>query len=108
VRRVDLRELQNGGFSQNAMLRDGDTVFIPRAESIYVYGQVKNPGAYQLQQKDSTVLQALSLAGGLTERGRSSGLRILRTVNGKEQSISVKLNDTVRPGDVIMVPERFF
>jgi polysaccharide export outer membrane protein len=108
VLRLDLRELQNGGFSQNVMLRDGDTIFVPRAESIYVYGQVKNPGAYALQHKDSTVLQALSLAGGITDRGRTSGLRILRTVNGKEQSISVKLTDAVKPGDVIMVPERFF
>jgi len=106
--RVDLQKLQNGALSQNAALRDGDTVFIPRAESVYVYGQVKNPGAYALQQKDSTVLQALSLAGGLTDRGRRSGLRILRTVNGREVSISVKLSDRVKPGDVIMVPERFF
>lgn len=106
--RLDLRKLQNGAVSQNAALRDGDTVFIPRAESIYVYGQVKNPGAYALQQKDSTVLQALSLAGGLTDRGRRSGLRILRTVEGKEVSIAVKVTDRVKPGDVIMVPERFF
>ena len=108
ILRVDLRELQNGQFSQNAMLRDGDTIFIPMAQSVYVYGQVKSPGAYTLQHKNSTVLQALSLAGGVTDRGRTSGLKILRTVNGKEQEIRVKLTDLVKPGDVIMVSERFF
>ena len=49
---------------QNIELRDGDTIFVPRAESIYVFGQVKNPGAYRIQ-KDTTVLQALSLGGGV-------------------------------------------
>lgn len=51
VVRVNLRQLENGVFSQNAQLRDGDTIFVPRAESVYVFGQVKNPGAYALQQK---------------------------------------------------------
>jgi polysaccharide export outer membrane protein len=106
--RVDLRELQSGQLAENPMLRDGDTIFVPMAQSIYVYGQVRNPGAYTLQHKNSTVLQALSLAGGVTDRGRTSGLKVLRTVNGKEQEIRVRLTDLVRPGDVIMVPERFF
>ena len=59
--RVDLKALQNGVLAENAALRDGDTIFVPRAESVYVFGQVKNPGAYALQQKDTSVLQALSL-----------------------------------------------
>jgi polysaccharide export outer membrane protein len=108
VEHVDLRELQNGLLTHNPMLRDGDTIFIPQAQSIYVYGQVRNPGAYTLQHKNSTVLQALALAGGVTDRGRTSGLKIRRTVDGKEQEIRVKTTDLVKPGDVIMVPERFF
>ena len=59
ITRIELRDLQNGVFSQNALLRDGDTIFVPRAESIYVFGQVKNPGAYPLQQRNTSVLQAL-------------------------------------------------
>ena len=61
---------------ENAALRDGDTIFVPRAESVYVFGQVKNPGAYALQQKNTSVMQALSLAGGLTNVGSSTGIRI--------------------------------
>src|SRR2546430_10986457 len=50
--RVDLRAMENGIFTENTLLRDGDTVFVPRAESVYVFGQVKSPGAYPLQQKN--------------------------------------------------------
>src|SRR5205807_2445557 len=48
VVRIDLRDLQNGSFSQNALLRDGDTIFVPRAESVSVFGHVKNPGRIEI------------------------------------------------------------
>jgi polysaccharide export outer membrane protein len=108
ITRVDLKQLQEGGRAQNVALRDGDTIFVPRAETIYVFGQVKNPGAYALQSKDTTVLQALSLAGGVTDRGATSRIKIMRVVNGKMNEIKVKLTDIVRPGDTVVVPERFF
>src|SRR4051812_15451850 len=66
VTRVNLHDLEKGEFSQNTALRDGDTILVPRAESIYVFGQVKNPNAYALQHRETTVLQALALAGGVT------------------------------------------
>lgn len=108
VARVDLRELQNGVFSLNVALRDGDTIFIPRAESVYVFGQVRNPGAYTVQQKNTTILQALALAGGVTDRGSTSRVRIIRVVGGEKKELNVKLTDVVRPGDTIVVRERFF
>jgi len=108
VTRVDLRALQNGEFANNTALRDGDTIFVPRAESIYVFGEVKNPGAYALQQRSTTVLQALSLAGGVVDRGSTARIRIARIVDGEKREIRVKLSDLVQPGDTIIVPERFF
>ena len=104
---VDIKELQSGRLSQNAFLRDGDTIFIPRAELIYVFGQVRNPGAYALQ-KGTTVLQALSLAGGVTDRGATGRIRVARVVAGKKTEIRIKTEDLVEPGDTIIVPERFF
>src|SRR4051812_33574568 len=56
--RVYLRDLENGVIASNASLKDGDTIFVPRAQSVYVFGQVKNPGAYGLQQQSTSVLQA--------------------------------------------------
>jgi polysaccharide export outer membrane protein len=106
--RVNLRDLEKGTVTSNAALRDGDTVFVPRAQSIYVFGQVKNPGAYAMQQTDTTVLQALSLAGGVTDRGTTSRIKIVRIVNGDKRELKVKLTDLVQPGDTVIVSERFF
>ena len=107
VIRVDLRAFQSGAVSQNVTLRDGDTVFIPRAETIYVFGEVKNPGSYPIQ-RDTTVLQALSLAGGVTRFGALNRVRVVRLVENEQIEIRVKVTDVVQPGDTLIVPERFF
>lgn len=108
VIRVDLRELQTAGLLRNNItLRDGDTIFVPKAQLVYITGQVRSPGAYAIEP-GTTVLQALSLAGGVAERGASGRIKIVRLVSNKSKEMSVKLTDLVEPGDTIVVPERFF
>jgi polysaccharide export outer membrane protein len=107
VVRVNLKNLQSGALSENLQLHDGDVVFIPRAEKIFVYGQVKLPGSYAIQDQ-TTVMQAIALAGGLTERGSSGRLQIIRQVNGVKKQLKAKLFDLVQPGDTIVVGERLF
>src|SRR5215471_6304743 len=106
--RVDLLALQTGLAKQNIVLRDGDTISVPKADSVYVTGQVKNPNAYALQQKNTTVLQALSLAGGVTDRGSMSRIKIIRIVKGDKKEIKAKLTDIVQPNDTIFVNDRLF
>ena len=108
VLRVSLTNLENGNIGLNVPLNDGDTVLVRRAEEVYVFGEVKNPGAYPLRQEDMTVLQALSLAGGVTDRGATGHIEIVRIVEGTRQEVSVDLTDPVLPGDTVVVPQRFF
>jgi polysaccharide export outer membrane protein len=105
--RVDLSDLQSGNMGLNITLQDGDTVNVPKAQSVFVSGQVKSPGAYAVE-RGTTVLQVLSLAGGLTERGADSRVKIQRMVKGKLKEIKAKLTDVVEPGDTVIVPEKFF
>ena len=53
-----------------------------------------------------SVLQALSLAGGVTERGSNRRLRVTRVVDGKRKELDVKATDLVQPGDTITVRQR--
>jgi len=107
VLHANIRELQSGSLSQNLTLRDGDTIVVNKAQSVYVFGQVRAPGAYPIE-RGTTVLQALSLAGGVTDRGSTGRMKIVRTVDGKKKELKVKLTDMVEPGDTIIVAERFF
>ena len=107
VTHVNLADLQAGKLAANIELHDGDTIFVPKAETFYITGQVKNPGAYVLQP-GMTVLQAISLAGGLTDRGSDRRIKIVRFVDGKRKEIGVNQTDPVQAGDTLVVPQRFF
>ena len=54
------------------------------------------------------MLQALSLAGGVTENGAMNRVRIVRIVAGVKKEVKVNLTDIVKAGDTIIVPERYF
>jgi polysaccharide export outer membrane protein len=107
VIRINLQNLQAGELSQNVTLRSGDTIFVPRAESVFVSGEVRTPGEY-VMRKGMTVRQLLALAGGVTERGSARRIQIIRQVNGRETTVGASLEDAVRPGDNIVVRGRLF
>jgi polysaccharide export outer membrane protein len=107
VQRVNIKDLQAGKLTENVVIRDGDTIYVPKAETIFITGQVRTPGSY-VAEPGISVLQALSLAGGIADRGSDRRIKIIRLVNGKKQEISAKLSDPVMPGDTIVVPQRFF
>jgi polysaccharide export outer membrane protein len=107
VVRVNLKALQSGAAGTNLQLRGGETVFVPRAEVVYVIGAVKNPGTYPIREQ-TTVLQAIAVAGGLTERGSFRSVRIVRPADGSKKQVKVKLDELLQPGDTIVVGERLF
>jgi polysaccharide biosynthesis/export protein len=105
VFRANTRDLRTGSLARNDVLEPGDTVFVPRAQSFQVLGQVRTPGAFTFEP-GMTVLRALSLAGGATELGASNRLRILRTVDGAQKEIRAKYQDRLEPGDTLFIPTR--
>jgi polysaccharide export outer membrane protein len=107
VFRISLLELQSGNPERNIELKAGDTVYFPRAAQVYLMGSVARPGPYRFQE-GLTVLQALTLAGGVTERGSQGRTKVIRIVDGKKVEKKVKATDLVLPEDTLVVPERFF
>ncbi len=85
---INLEELLiKGDLSLNLALLHGDVINIPLSGRIYVGGQVKSPGGFQMKGKKVTVSQAVTLAGGLTGKAAGSETKIFRyqeTDTGKE------------------------
>ena len=52
---------------------------MPRAESVFVSGLVRTAGEYVIR-KGMTVRQVLALAGGVSERGSTKRIQIIRQV----------------------------
>lgn len=92
----------------DVVLQNGDVVWVERAPTIYMYGEVQRPGAIRLE-RSMTVMQALASAGGLTQRGTARGLRVSRKdAGGAVREIEPAMTDTLRPDDVVFVRESVF
>ena len=90
------------------------TVSHATGNTVYVLGQVSAPGAYTTFAKVD-VMQALSLAGGLTPFAKRGSIRILRnSAQGQEvfkfdygdveRGKHLETNIVLQPGDTVMVP----
>lgn len=106
---IDLKKLVGGNASQfSVSLQGGDSIYVPRAEQFYVYGEVQAPNMYRLEP-GTTVVQAIARSGGLTPRGSDSRIEIRRkNSKGQYREFAASLGDTVEPNDVIRVKERIF
>jgi polysaccharide export outer membrane protein len=108
-RDIDINQaLRNGEMDKNIHVVNGDIVYVPRAPMFYIYGEVQRPGQYRLE-KDMTVMQALSVGGGLNLRGTERGIRVNRRGgNGKVETLQSELTDLLKENDVIFVRESWF
>lgn len=90
------------------VLSNGDVLFVGRAPTIYIYGEVQKPGALRLE-RDMNVMQALASGGGLTLRGTARGLKVHRRAgDGPVQVLEPAMTDRLQEGDVIYVRESLF
>ena len=89
-------------------LKGGETINVERAPVFYIYGEVARSGAYRVEP-NMTVMQAIAAGGGITPRGSEWRLKLRRAnEKGKLVESSAKLQDRVRPDDVIIVKESLF
>jgi polysaccharide export outer membrane protein len=89
-------------------LKGGDTVYVNSAPVFYIYGEVMHAGAYP-QKTGMTVMQAISLGGGITPRGSESRIKLRRSgANGGSVEFDVTPVTQVMPNDVIVVKEALF
>ncbi|HEX9396131.1 MAG TPA: polysaccharide export protein EpsE [Burkholderiales bacterium] len=99
---------RTGDLTRDIELVNGDIVFVQRAPVFYIYGEVQRAGAYRLEP-GMTVMQALSLGGGVTPRGTERGMKISRrTPEGEVRRINAALTDRLQADDVIHVQESWF
>ncbi len=90
-----------------------------RSRKFFVYGEVVKPGQYPIEE-NTTLLKAISMAGGFTKFGSSSSVKVLRPKkdNPGYQAIKVNVNAAmkgssaadilIQPGDIIVISEGIF
>jgi len=87
-------------------------------EQIRVIGQAAKPQALAYR-RDMSLMDVLIAVGGVTEFASGNKASIIRTIDGKQEKLNVRLDDLIkegdisanmpmRPGDILVIPESFF
>ncbi len=116
--RLSVARVLAGDPAENVAVSDGDTLVVPKGNTYFVFGEVRKPGAYQLD-KDTNVLEGITLAGGFTDKAAPGRVRVIRSTPDGQHVIRVDMNDVIkgnqrdraillRENDVVVVPESFF
>ncbi|MGE5587646.1 MAG: SLBB domain-containing protein [Clostridia bacterium] len=111
VHTVDITSIMAGADDGNLPLRDGDIIFVPElVREVSIMGQVARPGVYQIRE-GTTLLEALAMAGGVTEMAEDSAIRLtMKAQDGGAKIVEVDMgsldrNTLVHNGDTVFVPE---
>jgi polysaccharide export outer membrane protein len=83
------------------------TIEILTYRPFYIYGEVQRPGSYPYAA-GLTVVNAVAVAGGFTYRADKDDIVISRGTGDARKTFRADRTDTVKPGDVLEVKERFF
>jgi polysaccharide export outer membrane protein len=114
VRIKEILEAKNP--EDNILMMPHDVITVPRAELVYVIGDVNKAGGFILTERSNmSVLQALSLAEGLDRTANTSHTKILRLEPGQEQRTEIVVNlkkildgtsndVPLQAGDILFVP----
>lgn len=102
---------------QNITMRANDIITVPRAQVVYVLGEVSKAGGFVLNEREEmSSAQALSLAGGLTVTAAPKKARILRSEAGASSRKEIPINIArilagrapdmpLRAEDILFVPD---
>ncbi len=114
----ELEQLLTKQLAEKYLVSPQVTVFVKEFSSVFVFGEVKNPGSFPLPGK-LTVFEAITLAGGFTEVANPSKVKIIREEEGHEVAIVVDIQKLAKNGDTsqdrelkandrVIVPRSFF
>jgi polysaccharide biosynthesis/export protein len=118
VAEINIRKILASGDSEgNIDLRPHDVISVPASEMVYVIGEISKPGSFAVHENGSlSILQAISMAGGLTKIAAPSVAKILRPVNGSPERAEIPVDITklmagkskdvdLLPNDILLVPD---
>jgi len=114
---INVDDLLRRNPDRDIMIQPKDEIIVPfdQTMTVYVYGEVKNPGAVQfLESKKITLLQAVAQAGGLTEWANAVQVMVKRKdpKTGQEKNLWYNLKKIVdgkkpdvflQDGDIVIV-----
>ena len=100
------RSKQTVTVSSDTLVGPGDSISVAKS-LFYIDGEVNNPGSYPYHS-GLTLREAISLAGGLTERASDSNIQIISTDGGEHEPGQAGMGTKISSGDSVYIKQSFF
>jgi polysaccharide export outer membrane protein len=107
VASVDVKSVMNASNpAENILIKPNDVISVPKADTIYVIGAVRKPGAYVLgEYRSLSALQILALAEGADKTADTKDARIMRVIPGSQDRAEIPVDlKTILNGKLADVP----
>lgn len=104
---IQIGEIITNRLKEGYIVNPSVSVNVITYRQFFINGEVKNPDGYAYQP-GLTLRKAIALAGGVTERASSSKITVIHENDTDKKPKSISLDDVLRPGDIITVPQSFF
>jgi polysaccharide biosynthesis/export protein len=101
--KLPFEKLATGDATDDPFVLPGDKVYVPPAETYYIYGQINAPGVYPIRDK-LTLRKAIARGGGLGAAGSEKKISVYR--DGKKTALA--LDGPILPDDVVVIGQRSF
>jgi len=101
--KLPFAKLATGDTTDDPFVLPGDKVYVPPAETYYIYGQINAPGVYPIKDK-LTLRKAIARGGGLGAAGSQKKISVFR--DGKKTALA--LDEAILPDDVVVIGQRSF
>jgi len=108
------RDIRQGNPASNPYLKSGDYISIPKADQVYVVGNVEKPQTVLLDEP-KTLRQAIAAAGGWLKTTKKDKIKVIRQKHGEKPVELIfdlvaiekgKMEDPyLQANDIVTVPE---
>lgn len=96
------------GRLRNGFLREPKvSVEVDTYRPFFILGEVTTSGQYPFVN-NMTIQTAVAIAGGYAPRAARTYAEVTRVVNGDLVTVNVPVTTPIRPGDTVVVKERYF
>ena len=103
----DAQEIITLALKRGYLKKPNVSVEVISRRPFYIIGEVRKPGSYSYIDGMS-VLKAIAISGGFTYRADRETVEILRGGEANVKPFEANISSAVKPGDIVIVQERFF
>lgn len=90
--RYSLSSIKQGNEASNPIIYPGDIILVERAKPVYLVGEVKNPQGVYIKENGLSLMEAITLVGGVNREAKTKDIKIYRLKENSKERTEIAVN----------------